>query len=238
MRNYNTQAVVLKSIKYKDADKIFTLFTKDFGKVSAIARGVRKITSKRGGNLDTLNLVSVAIHDGNTGFKDIEEVKTLESFRDLKKDLKKSVKAYYLVELVHKAVEEGEKNERLFNLLVNCLKTLQKNSRSGVIVCYFEMHLMDMLGYKMTLDKCARCGRKLDEKWKRYTFNVENGSFECENCSRFGISVSKEVANSLFQLFKSKITPEIVDSIVEIDKLTKIYTGRKLESRFKSLEID
>ena len=61
MKKYNTKAIVLKSVKYKDADKIFTLFTKEYGKISAIGRGVRKINSRRSGNLDTLNYVSVGI---------------------------------------------------------------------------------------------------------------------------------------------------------------------------------
>ena len=79
MKKYNLRAVVIKSIKYKDADKIFTQFSKEMGKISANARGVRKISSRRAGNLDTLNLVSVAIRTSDNGFNDIEEVKTLES---------------------------------------------------------------------------------------------------------------------------------------------------------------
>lgn len=238
MKKYNLQAIVIKSIKYKDADKIFTLFSKELGKISAIARGVRKISSRRAGNLDTLNLVSIAIRNNDNGFNDIEEVKTLESFIDLKKDLAKSVKSYYIVEMIHKSIEEGEQNEKLFDLLVNSLKMMQKTSDPMFVVCYFEMNLMSDLGYKMTLDKCGKCGRKLDGNWERYTFNVENGSLECEKCSKFGVSLTKDAALGMYFLYHGKTTKELADVVEEIDKITKIYTGRKLESKFKSLEID
>lgn len=238
MKRYNTQAFVLKSIKYKDADKIFTLFSKDLGKLSAVARGVRKISSRRAGNLDTLNLVSISIRENLNAFSDIEEVKTLESFKDLKKDLRKSLKAYYLIELIHKSIEEGEQNEELFNLLQKSLKILQNTSDPDFVVNYFEMHLMNLLGYKMTLDKCRVCGRALNKSWERYSFNVENGSFECEKCSKFGIGISKEAALGMFYLYKLKTTPDLRNFAPEIDKMMKIYVGRKLESKFKSLEID
>jgi DNA repair protein RecO (recombination protein O) len=191
MKRYNTQAFVLKNIKYKDADKIFTLFSKEMGKISAVARGVRKISSRRAGNLDTLNLVSISIRENLNAFNDIEEVKTLESYKDLKKDLKKSLKAYYLIELIHKSIEEGEQNEDLFNLLQKSLKIMQKTADPDFVVNYFEMHFMNLLGYKMTLDKCRVCSRVLSKSWEKYFFNVENGSFECGDCSKFGITISK-----------------------------------------------
>lgn len=238
MKRYNTQAFVLKNIKYKDSDKVFTLFSKDLGKISAVARGVRKISSRRAGNLDTLNLVSISIRENLNAFNDIEEVKTIESYKDLKKDLKKSLKAYYLIELIHKSIEEGEQNEDLFDLLQKSLKMMQKTSDPDFVVNYFEMHLMNLLGYKMTLDKCRVCGRAFNKSWERYSFNVENGSFECEKCSKYGVGISKGAALGMFYLYKLKTTPDLKNFTPEIDKIMKIYIGRKLESRFKSLEID
>lgn len=239
MKKYNTRAVVLKNIKYKDSDKIFTLFTKEFGKISSIARGVRKISSRRGGNLDTLNLVSVNIREDSSGFKNIEEVRTLESFKTIKKDLSKSAKAYYIVELVHRATEEDEQFSGIFDLLVKSLKALDKNGYSGdLFVTYFEINLMKLLGYQLTLDRCRKCDRFLDKSWKKYTFNVENGAIECEKCSRFGVEISRESAVAFDLISNGKLNKELHKSVSEIDKIMKIYIGRKLESKFKSLEID
>ena len=152
MKKYNVRAVVLKSLKYRDSDKIFTLLSKEKGKISAIGRGVRKISSRRNGNLDTLNLISVSIHEDRVGFKSIEEVKTIESFKNLKKDFGKSVKAYYLIELVHKSIEEDEPVPEVFNLLVKCLKALDKNNYSGdLYISYFEINFIKYWGIRWAL---------------------------------------------------------------------------------------
>lgn len=239
MNKFNTKAVVLKSIKYKDSDKIFTLFTNEYGKMSAIARGVRKISSRRSGNLDTLNLVSVNIHEDTKGFKNIEEVKLIESFKNIKRDLSKCTKAYYMVELLHRSVEEGDKSDGLFELLVKCLKALDKNGYSGdLFVSYFEISLMAILGYRLNFEKCRKCGKDLDSSWKKYSFNIEDGGIECDKCAKFGVEISKDAAIALKPVSMGKFDKKIQESASEIDKLLKLYVGRKLESRFKSLEID
>jgi DNA repair protein RecO (recombination protein O) len=238
MKKYNARAVVLKSVKYKDSDKIYTLFTKEYGKISAIARGVRKISSRRSGNLDTLNLVSVSFRDENLGHRSIEEVKTIESFRNLKKDLQKSTKAYYMAEIIYKSVEEDEQVSNIFNLFVKCLKTLDKNNYPGdLVISHFEMNLMNMLGYRITFDVCGKCGRKADDSWNKYFFNIEDGCLECEGCSKYGIGVKKDAAIGLKNIFNGKISKEEQLSAKEVDKILKMYVGRKLEARFKSLEI-
>lgn len=239
MKKYNVRAVVLKSLKYRDSDKIFTLLSKEKGKISAIGRGVRKISSRRNGNLDTLNLVSANIHEDRVGYKSIEEVKTIESFKNLKKDFGKSVKAYYLLELVHKSIEEGESVTEVFNLLVKCLKALEKNSYSGdLYVSYFEINFMKMLGYQMNFEKCGVCGRKLDDSWKKHYFNVENGGIECGDCSKIGVNISKNAVLSLNRISTGKLEKGDHKIFEEIDKVLKMYVGRKLENKFKSLEIN
>ncbi|MBW6441301.1 DNA repair protein RecO [Patescibacteria group bacterium] len=239
MKKYNIRAVVLKSVKYKDSDKIFTLLTKEQGKISAIARGVRKISSRRSGNLDTLNLVLVKIHEDSSGFKNIEEVRTIESFKSIKKNLDKSLKAYYISELVYRATEEDNQFSGIFELLVKCLKALDKNGYSGdLFVTYFEIRLMKILGYQLTLDKCGKCGINLDDNWKEYRFNIENGSIECEKCSNLGIEIPKNMALALDPISNGKFNKDFHKHVSEIDKIMKMYIGRKIESKFKSLEID
>lgn len=239
MKKYNVRAVVLKSLKYRDSDKIFTLLSKEKGKISAIGRGVRKISSRRNGNLDTLNLISVNIHEDRIGFKSIEEVKTIESFKNLKKDFERSLKAYYLIELVHKSIEEGEPVSDVFNLLVKCLKALDKNNYSGdLYISYFEINFMKLLGYQMGFDKCRVCNKKLDDSWENYYFNIENGSIECNDCSKIGINITKKAALSLNRISGGKLENGDQKIFEEIDRILKMYIGRKLENKFKSLEID
>jgi len=156
MNKFNTTGVVLKSVNYKDADKLFTILTRDHGKLSAMAKGVRKISSRRAGNLDTLNLVTLKISESRAGFKLIDEVKTLNSFRDTKKSYELSCLGYYMVELVHRSFEEGHEAGEIFNVLVSCLKALPNSRVSpNLIVNHFELELLRILGYEFQVERYA-----------------------------------------------------------------------------------
>src|SRR3990167_5620231 len=132
MSRYTVEAVVLKFTNFKDSDKIYTLFTKDKGKIIATGRGVRKISSRRGGNLDTLNHVAVGLSENSSGYKTITEVKTLNSFKKLKGSLQNSVKGFYIAELVYSLLEEGQEHNEVFDLLVDSLNKLEDHLNNEV----------------------------------------------------------------------------------------------------------
>jgi DNA repair protein RecO (recombination protein O) len=148
MKRYNTEALILKSINLKDSDKMYTLLTKDFGKLSAMARGVRKITSRRAGSLDTINHISVSISETQLGHKDIVEVTCINSYKIIKQSLDKSLKAYYLSELVNKTLMEGIDGTHIFRLLTTTLEKIETDEKSlETAIANFEVNYMKMLGY-------------------------------------------------------------------------------------------
>ncbi len=146
MPRYLVEAVVLKSINYQDTDRIVFLFTREKGKILVSARGVRKISSKRGGNLDTLNHISASISEGNNKkYKIVTEVTTTNSFKNLKKSLKNSARGFYIVELVDKLLDEGQVNEKAFDLLVESLQKMDSSLNNEVSrVNHFEIKLMQL----------------------------------------------------------------------------------------------
>ena len=149
MKKYNTEAIVLKNINLKDADKVYTLLCRDVGKIGAIARGVRKISSRRAGNLDTLNLITVSITESDKGFKSIDEVKVINSFKQLKTNLPKIHAAYYLAELIHKSLEEHTEAVEVFMLFRQVLGSLDGTSYPiEVVSFYFEICFLRILGYR------------------------------------------------------------------------------------------
>jgi DNA repair protein RecO (recombination protein O) len=167
---YNIDAIVLKKINYGDSDRIYTLLTRDRGKISVLAKGVRKISSRRSGNLDTLNRVVVSISENHAGFKILTEAKTLNSFKELKRSLEKSLSAYYMAELINKSVEENMESSGIFDLLNKALeKTEEETGNITLVVNKFEIRLMKALGYEITLEKLRSFGREdLDRKLKEY----------------------------------------------------------------------
>lgn len=148
MKKWNTEAIVLKSINYKDKDKIYTIFTDRYGKFSIVGRGVRKISSKRGGNLDSLNYVSIKLTEMDNGLKNLDEVIVLNSFKNVKNDYELSLKAYYFAELINKNIEEGFEDIKIFKLFKKCLEILDSRSLSlDILTLFFEIQLLKELGY-------------------------------------------------------------------------------------------
>ena len=148
MKKYNTEAIILRSINYKDKDKIYTLFTDKYGKISAIGRGVRKISSRRGGNLDSLNCVSIKLTESDNGFKNIDEVITIDSFRNVKSNYELGLIAYYFAEFVNKNIEEGLADIRVFKLFKKSLEILDSGMLdTRVVVLFFEIQILKELGY-------------------------------------------------------------------------------------------
>lgn len=215
MRNYSLECFVLRSINYKDSDKLFTLYSKEVGKLSALAKGVRKITSRRAGSLDTLNHVTLGIHESQDDYKFITETRLEESFETLKKDLRTSAYGYYISELVYKNVEDNEKSAELFSLILKTLRAINKNPEEvSKYVNFFEKNFMRLLGYQMSLDKCVFCGKKYDRNWTEIRFNYDLGGLCCSDCGVKGVLIKKS----------------------EIDMAIKSYVRQKLGVNFVSLE--
>lgn len=182
----SSSCIVLKSVNYQDADKIFTLYSKEEGKISAIAKGVRKISSKRAGSLDTLNLVSLTHFEGVNGHKTITEVKNLASFRQLKQGREKVEVAYKIIGLFLKHVEEDSPDAKLFSTLERTLYLLDACEISFLaVISYFYINFMYSLGYKLQLKSCVICGNKLNKDWGSAWFSIEKGGLTCPSCKNF-----------------------------------------------------
>lgn len=198
MKKYNTEAIVLKNLNYGDAHKIYTLMTRDFGKISAVARGVRKISSRRAGNLDTLNKIVVSITENKDGYRNIQEVKTLKSNKKVKEKLDTSANGFYLADLVQVFVDFDHENNEVYELLDQTLDLLERNHLPiSVVVNFFEIQLMKILGYEMALKNCAKCKREYKKDWKSVKFNQTFGGFICDDCEIVGFDVEKPAADVL-----------------------------------------
>ena len=237
MPRYNLECVVLKSINYKDTDRIYTLYSKSKGKIAALAKGVRRISSRRSGNLDTLNHISVGISESTSGYKTISEVKSINTFKALKRSLAKAVYGYYISEIVHKFSLEGHEHPEIFDLLVHTLANLNSHGKdSRAVVAYFEIALMKHLGYELSLTKCASCGKNYSMEWSRVKFNYGLGGLVCDSCGGNGFDISKETANTLYELTVPNGRQFVVkDAINDATDIIKPYVEDILEAKLKSV---
>lgn len=242
MPRYKVEAIVLKAVNYKDSDKIYSLFTKEKGKISASAKGVRKITSRRGGNLDTLNHVVAGIVEGNgKNYKVITEVKALNTFKNMKASLDNSAKGFYIVELISEMLEEEQEASEIFNLLVSSLEKIDTHLNNETSrVNAFEIALLKHAGYEIYLDRCSKTGRPYDDTWEFVRFNPSLGGFVSEKGTP-GFEIDKPTADLLFALkTKNRIPKELLDNqfaVKDADKIIKIFIRDILERELRTTRV-
>ena len=145
MRSFKTEGVILKRRNFGEADRILTVFTLHKGKISVIAKGVRRITSRRAGNVELLNRVSMYLYQAK-GMPILTEAESLNNFSKLKEDLKLSTYVYHIIEVVEKLTAENQENRILYEHLVEVLKRLERNPRQ-ILVRAFEAKILSNQGF-------------------------------------------------------------------------------------------
>lgn len=201
MKKYNTKAIVIKSQDYKDSDKIFTLLTPEYGLISAFAKGVRKITSKRRGALDTLNYVDLKITELPSGHKFIDEAVSLESFPNIKSSLLKANAAYELLRFTLGNSAENLPAHRHLQLLLKSLHLLDTHPEhehtTNYVTLYFLHNLLSESGFTLELSRCANCQKKLTSDWQPVRMSFSAGGLLCPECTGSAFPISVELLKVL-----------------------------------------
>lgn len=144
-RTYKTEGIILKRANFGEADRILTIYTKHYGKIRALAKGVRKVTSRKGGNVEAFNHVSLFLAQGKN-LDIVSEAQVINSFKSWRKDLLKVGLAFYFCELVDKLTPDGQANQAVFELLRGSLAQIGKG-RASELVRRFEEDLLEELGF-------------------------------------------------------------------------------------------
>jgi len=179
-RTYRTEAVVIKHSKLGEADKIVTLYTPELGKVRAVAKGVRRPGSKLSGHVDLLTHSQLLLAHGRN-LDIVTQAQTIDSLLPMKNDLARISCGFYVAELVDCFTEERMHTPRVFDLLVDTLRRLCQARDTEQALRYFELHLVDALGYRPQLRTCAICNTALEPVTN--FFHPASGGVICPSCS-------------------------------------------------------
>ena len=183
--SYRTRAVILRRRNYSDADRILTVFTPRFGKRTLIAKGARKISSRKAGHLELFNHVSLLVAQART-WDIITESATVESFLQLRGDLGAIGRAAYVCELVDAFTAEEDDYEPVWELLLLCLRNLDdgpgKEAEADLLLRWFELQLLRLMGFQPELFSCLGCGEDLQPVDNFLHLNA--GGVFCPECGR------------------------------------------------------
>jgi DNA repair protein RecO (recombination protein O) len=178
-RVYATPAIVLRQRKLGDADKILTLYTARFGKVDAVAKGVRKTKSRLAGHVEPLTQASFQLARGKS-LDIVTQVEATESFQSVRDDLDRLSRGLYAAELLDKFTELHEEHFDLYRLLLDTLRRIGTLPDFDTPVRFYEMALLDTLGYRPELEECVSCRERLAPVTNYWT--AAGGGVVCPAC--------------------------------------------------------
>ncbi len=179
-RDYQTESVIIKKTKLREADNILTLYTPDLGKIQAVARGVRRTKAKLAGHLELLTHSLVSLARGRN-LDTITGSQTINSFLPLKTDLWLTSYGLYLIELVNQFTPDHVENRPLSQLLLDTMHNLCQPGDKELTLRRFELHLLNEVGYRPQLQQCVACHSPLEPVTNSFCPGV--GGILCPDCS-------------------------------------------------------
>ncbi|MGB9672496.1 MAG: DNA repair protein RecO, partial [Anaerolineales bacterium] len=238
-RNFRLKAVILRHFDWGEADRLITLFSLEEGKQRAVAKGVRKLRSRKSGHLEPFSQVQLLLARGRD-LPIITQVETIESFSALREDLTLLGYASYIIELVERFTIEEEANREVYYLLVHTLQHLEQKTDALFELRYFDLKFLELIGFRPELNECVVCREKILPQ-DQY-FALELGGVVCPNChgkGTVGDAVSMEALKYLRHLQRSSYPearrariPQQIQN--EMERLLQKYYTHLLERRLNT----
>jgi DNA repair protein RecO (recombination protein O) len=179
-RVYRTLAVVLRRSDLGEADRILTLFTRDYGKIKAVAKGARKPQSKKAGHVELFAEIDVLLSQGRS-LEVVSQVEMQEAFPRIREDLIRATYAAHFAELVDAFTEERDESRAMYDLLVAGLNWLAETDDPRRAARYYELHLLEVSGYRFELHHCVVCGKAI--KAQNQFYSPADGGIICPACA-------------------------------------------------------
>ena len=240
-RTYRTQAIVIGHSEFGEADRMIKLFTLEKGKITAVAKGIRKIRSRKAGHLEPFTQVDLFLARGRN-LDIITQAETVDAHIGLRNDLERVAFAAYVLEVLDRFTYEEGKNASMYKLLANTLSRLENQSNLETVGHFYEIRILDLLGFRPQLFECIDCGEKVLDQDQ--FFSPLAGGIACLKCG--GVrpeawAINKDVLRYLRHLQRSKwgvveelVIPEKVEA--GLSDLIERYLTYLLERKLNTPE--
>lgn len=183
MPSVRTLALTVRASDVFETSTVATLFTRELGKVSGLAKGARRLKSPMQGGLDLLGVSDIVLlHKGTDALDLIIEAAPVERFAGLRSDLPALYAGYYIAELLTELTDFHDPHPRLFDAAVVTLRHLGEATLRVPRLFRFELACLRELGLMPALDECAGCGREVDAVGDSFAFGLATGGILCPAC--------------------------------------------------------
>jgi DNA repair protein RecO (recombination protein O) len=178
-RSYRVEAVVLRHTDWGEADRLLVIYTRELGKLRVVAKGARRLRSRKAGHLEPFTRVQLQLARARD-MPIVTQAETVDAYLPLRDDLLRTGYASYIIELLDRfTFEEGE-NRPLYRLLVESLERLSKGVDPFSTLRYYEIRLLDLLGFRPELTFCVQ-GQEEIQAQDQY-FSAVQGGVLCPRC--------------------------------------------------------
>jgi DNA repair protein RecO (recombination protein O) len=180
-RSRQSRALLLRSVDYRDSDRIVTLLTEDYGKMSALARGARKSQRRFGGALQPYVLMNVYFRPGRGELAHLERVSVDRSFHEILRSLGAIGAAGAALAVIRERVPDHEPEPAVFDTAVRLLTALNEGVPAEEALLCLQIRVLALLGFAPTLDRCVHCG-KTPAQGRSASFDGVRGGIVCRAC--------------------------------------------------------
>ncbi|MEZ6087713.1 MAG: DNA repair protein RecO [Pirellulaceae bacterium] len=246
MSSEKTDAIILRIVPFSESSVVLTILTRDFGKISALAKGAYRPKSPFEGAIDLgCHCRVVFIKKSSDALDLLIEAKLERRFRAANKSLRNLYAGYYVLELLRELTETGQPQADLFDLALNTLIQIDAPQPDVVdlanLLTMFELQALRLLGHAPSMTDCASCGKEVSES-KMVAFGMISGGVLCPQCrpkERSVVSISQTVRSAIRQQLQDASNSLEQYSFVNCDQKRSAVTGelRAILGRYMSHHI-
>lgn len=237
-RVFRTEAVVVRRQELGEADRLLTIYTPGYGKLRVVAKGVRRPRSRKAGHLELFTRVDLLLAKGRD-LDIITQAEMSETYPGLRDDLVRLGHAAYVMELLD-CFSVAEENRPLYRLVVDTLARLSEGAAPAAVVRFFELRLLELVGYRPELFHCVGCEREVRPE-DQY-FSAKEGGVLCPECgsARRGASPVSLGALKVLRHYQRSTFAQASGARVshaahaEVERLMEAYLTHLLERRLKT----
>jgi DNA repair protein RecO (recombination protein O) len=240
-RTIKAEAIILRHSDWGEADRLLSLFTREHGKLRAVAKGVRKMQSRKAGHLEPFTRVNLVLAKGHDLWI-VTQAEAVDDFQPVRENLQLLTQAAYVVELLDRFTYEEGQNWQLYKLVIDTLSRLSKLSDPFIVNRFYEMRLLDVIGFRPMLFECANCRKEIIAEDQ--FFSAEQGGVLCPSCGARSLNsrlISMDALRYIRHFQRSNFTDSLkadpsLKTRLEIEGLLNYYLTYLLERSLNTPE--
>ena len=237
-----TDAILLKKTELRETSLLLDFYTKESGKIKGVLKGIRSPQPQFGALFEVFTLDRILFYERkNKDIFIISQCELIDFFPNLRKDLEKLGYAFYYTELIDSALGSGERNEEIFNLLLDSLRFLSQPGSAKRITRVFEIKLLKALGMMPRLNRCINCQNDILPGNAR--FSIKDGGVLCNQCFKIDVKAKPVLAGTLNFIDRVAETPMERVSRIKVSKdvgkgvesILRDFLNFHIDKRFKTI---